>query len=343
MRSFANSCTKPHDTLPLDAVSGVRVFRLITDLPCYLAESASLGFQSWYQRLASATRGPNATSGTSDAIRKGQKGEVVHRRRKHAAHTRKRHRPNVEERTRMTRISQKMVQACAIWLFIAAWLLSASPALARQSHDLKQSGGSAKQQHARPVLVRRPRYRIHPGDVLVFTFPISPNFNQTQTVAPDGYVSLLDVGQVYVAGQTLPQVHKTLYATYSKILHHPIVNVDLKSFQQPYFVVSGEVAHPGRFNLLGQSVTVVEGLAMAGGETTMAKTSQVLLFRRLASGSMVEVRKLNLKKMLKKGNLQEDPILQAGDLVYVPQNRLSKIGRFLPTSSLGFYAAPPIP
>ncbi len=195
---------------------------------------------------------------------------------------------------------------------------------------------------APPELLTRPRYRIEPGDVLQLNFPLSADFNQTLTVAPDGYVALRGVGDFYAADKTLPELRKALASAYSGILHDPIVNVDLKDFQKPFFIVNGEVAHPGKFDLR-ENITVTEALAIAGGETHSAKSSQVLLFRRLPGGTMVEARKLDLKRMLKKGNLTEDVVLQPGDLVFVPQNALSKIERFLPTSEMGVYGAPGIP
>jgi protein involved in polysaccharide export with SLBB domain len=243
----------------------------------------------------------------------------------------------------MRRVSQRTNRTRAVSTWAVVWLLAGASAWAGQNYLPKRDGNGASQQQSAPVLLKRPRYQIQPGDVLVLSFPISPTFNRTVTVAPDGYVSLDDVGDVYVAGKSLPGVRKTLHTVYAKILNDPIVNVDLKSFQKPYYMVSGQVGRPGKFDLLGQKVTVVEALAMAGGETANAKTSQVLLFRHVPGGAMVEVRKLNLKKMLKKGNLQEDPVLQVGDLVYVPQNTISKIARFLPTSSLGLYTQPVIP
>ncbi|HUA98738.1 MAG TPA: polysaccharide biosynthesis/export family protein [Terracidiphilus sp.] len=232
-----------------------------------------------------------------------------------------------------------------MWIVATVCPLVAAPALAGQDSLLKADAGSihagsVDQQQPMPVLEQRPRYHIEPGDVLEVGFPISPEFDQTVTVAPDGYVSLRGAGDVHVAGNSLPEVRQAVYVAYARILNNPVVNVDLKDFQRPYFTVSGEVGHPGKFDLLGQNVTVAEALAMAGGTTINAKSSQVLLFRRLPGGSMVEVRKLDLKKMLKKGDLREDPQLQAGDLVYVPRNAFSTIGRFLPTSSLGVYATP---
>ena len=47
-----------------------------------------------------------------------------------------------------------------------------------------------------------------------------------------------------------------------------------------------------------------------------------------------------MKKMLKEGNLDEDAYLQPGDFLYIPKNAMSKIARFIPTSSLGLYANP---
>jgi polysaccharide export outer membrane protein len=67
----------------------------------------------------------------------------------------------------------------------------------------------------------------------------------------------------------------------------------------------------------------------------------VLLFRR-ASDQWTEARIINVKKMLNSGDLQEDPELKPGDMLFVPKNALSKIKPFLPTSSLGIYANPAI-
>ena len=46
------------------------------------------------------------------------------------------------------------------------------------------------------------------------------------------------------------------------------------------------------------------------------------------------------KKMLKDANLEEDAYLQPSDFLYVPQNGISKIQRFIPSSSMGMYANP---
>jgi len=188
------------------------------------------------------------------------------------------------------------------------------------------------------ILQQRPRYRVEPGDVLELNFPLSPEFDQTVKVAPDGYVTLKNVGDFQASGKDLPQLRDALKLVYAPVLHDPVITVDLKDFQQPYFVVNGQVAHPGKFDLR-DNTSVTEALAIAGGLTQASKHSEVLLFRRVGDGSFVEARKLNVKKMLKSGNLSEDMYLHPGDMLFVPQNTISKIDRFIPTSSLGVYTS----
>src|SRR5271163_4668317 len=75
---------------------------------------------------------------------------------------------------------------------------------------------------------RNRRYTIHPSDTLELTFALSPEFNQTVTVEPDGYITLREVGDLQVSGQTLPELRESIKTAYSKILHDPVISVDPK-------------------------------------------------------------------------------------------------------------------
>lgn len=185
---------------------------------------------------------------------------------------------------------------------------------------------------------RNRRYQLHSADVLSLEFPFTPEFNQSVTIQPDGYVTLRGIENMHVEGETLPQVTTALRTAYAKILHDPVINVELKDFEKPFFIVGGEVGHPGKFELR-EDTTATEAVAIAGGLRDSAKHSDVLLFHRV-QGGWAQVKKLNMKKMLKEGNLDEDAYLQAGDFLYIPKNTMSKISKFIPTSSLGLYANP---
>jgi len=175
---------------------------------------------------------------------------------------------------------------------------------------------------------RNPRYQLRPDDIVEVMFEFTPNFNQTVTVQPDGYITLQGVGDLQVKGLTIPQLTDALRKAYGAFLYEPAIEVVLKNFEKPYFVAGGKVARPGKYDLRGDT-TVSEAIALAGGFLDTAKHSQVVLFRRVSEG-WAETRVLDMKKMLNTRNLGEDLHLRPGDMIFVPQNRLSKIERFLP-------------
>ena len=147
-----------------------------------------------------------------------------------------------------------------------------------------------------------------------------------------------EIGDFYAQGKTAPELRDGLQQAYATILNKPVVTVDLKDFQKPYFVAGGEVGHPGKYDLRADTTTAA-AIAIAGGFTPSSKHSQVLLFRRVSDNS-VEVKRLNMKKMLNTANLQEDLFLRPGDMLYVPKNRISKISRYIPTEALSLYFSP---
>lgn len=182
---------------------------------------------------------------------------------------------------------------------------------------------------------RFPRYRLRPGDVFDLVFEFTPEYNQTVTIQPDGYISLRGTGDLYIAGRTVTELTAAVRNAYSKILHEPLISIILKDFEKPYFVAGGEVDHPGKYELRGDT-TVVQAIAVAGGFKDSAKHSQVVLFRRV-SDDWMEAKILDVKKMEAKRDLSEDMHLRPGDMVFVPKNRLSKIARFLPTSNMSLF------
>ena len=213
-----------------------------------------------------------------------------------------------------------------------------SPISTPQTVARENGDGAGDRDQTTTLQHRNRRYQINTADVLELSFPFTPEFNQTVTVQPDGYITLRGVDGIRVQGQTLPEVTSSLRTAYAKILHDPVINVELKDFEKPYFIVGGEVGRPGKFDLRSET-SATEAVAIAGGLKDSAKHSQVLLFHRVPDG-WIQVKKLDMKKMLKNADLTEDAYLQPGDFLYVPKNTMSKIGKFLPTSSLGLYANP---
>jgi polysaccharide export outer membrane protein len=191
-----------------------------------------------------------------------------------------------------------------------------------------------------PVLEERhPRYVLQRQDVLSLAFPLSPELNQTVTVQPDGYINLQDAGSVYAKGLSVPDVVLAVKKAYTGILHDPIIDVDIRDFQKPFFTVSGQVGKPGQYELRAD-ITVVEALAIAGGMTMSTARTQVFLFHR-TSENWVEVKKVNLKDILRGKKVNEDATIMPGDMIYVPENFIAKFRKYVPYSvNAGTYLNP---
>lgn len=193
------------------------------------------------------------------------------------------------------------------------------------------------QQQGPPQLtnITENRYLLQPGDVLEIQYRYTPEFNQTVTVQPDGYVSMVIGGDVKIAGLNVEQARQAILRRASTRLREPVATIILKEFQKPYFVVAGEVAQPGRIEMR-ERVTALQAIMLAGGMKESARSSQVVVFRKIDT-DMAEVKVLNLKSMRRTSDLENDMALQAGDMVYVPRDKISKIERFMRLASVAAF------
>ena len=144
--------------------------------------------------------------------------------------------------------------------------------------------GYAVAQNARPAETPpqltasvEPRYRMVPGDVVEIVYRYTPEFNQTVTLQPDGFVVLNIVEDIKLGGRTLDEARKIIIEKASVRLKDPEITLLLKEFQKPYFVVSGEVPQPGRFEMR-ETVTALQAVMTAGGFKDSSQVSQVLVF-----------------------------------------------------------------
>lgn len=185
---------------------------------------------------------------------------------------------------------------------------------------------------------REPRYQLHPGDVISVDYRYTPEFNGTITVQPDGFASFPGIGSLRIGGLTLDQAQTALVAKASERLEDPEVTINLKEFEKPCVIVGGEVRNPGRVEFHG-NLTALRAIQLAGGFRDTAKSSQILLIRQINNVD-AEVKLIDLRKVMKQHDLAEDAELRAGDLIIVPQSRLSKVERITRLANYGMYLNP---
>ena len=182
-------------------------------------------------------------------------------------------------------------------------------------------------------------YRLETGDTIEVLYRKSPELNQTVVVQPSGSVTLQLIGSVPVGGLTVAEARERITRLASVRLNAPEVSLDLKDFDKPHFTVMGEVTNPGRYELRG-SLSAIDGLAMAGGFKNTAKHTQIVLIHRI-NNVIGETQLIDYRELEKPQHSGKELIaLRPGDMIIVPQSKLSKLERYVKLANTGVYYDP---
>lgn len=129
-------------------------------------------------------------------------------------------------------------------------------------------------------------------------------------IADDGTINLPMLGKIKVSAVTLEQVEAVVQKKADEYLKDAIVKVKILNFK---VTVTGEVRNPGVYYNYDNSMTVIEAIAMANGNTDFAALGQVMVVRPLAGGDKTYMIDLSTKKAY----LSEAFYLQPNDYVIV--------------------------
>jgi polysaccharide export outer membrane protein len=192
---------------------------------------------------------------------------------------------------------------------------------------------------AQEMAKRDPEYRLQSSDLLEIKYRYTPEFDQTVNVGPDGRVSLTGLGTFVAKGMTLEEFKSEVVEISAKQLVEPDVAVILKEFEKPHIYVEGEVNSPGRVEIRSE-ISALDAIALAGGFKSSSKASSVLLLHRSDNNEHSKTQVLNLKRLISDHKLEEATIVQPGDVIYVPQNNLSKVERLAHLGQFGAIYSP---
>jgi polysaccharide export outer membrane protein len=159
-------------------------------------------------------------------------------------------------------------------------------------------------------------YRIGPGDVIKINVWKHEELSQQVTVRPDGKFTLPLIGDVDANGRTVDEIAKDISTRAARYFQdNPPVTVQVADVKSYKIYVVGEVQRGGEFTPNHQ-VTVLHGLAMAGGFTRFANGDRIVIVRKDARGE----RRIpfDYSAVVEKGDLQQNLALQSGDTVIVP-------------------------
>lgn len=160
-------------------------------------------------------------------------------------------------------------------------------------------------------------YRIGAGDVLDVQVYGEPTLSGSFAVGDSGELSFPLIGVVRVRGRTTEEVAATLVNRLSPdFLVNANVTVQVSDYGSQPVQVLGAVANPGVYHLRGPT-TLLEILGEAGGVLSDG-VNEI----RITSADNV-VRVVWYKELLQEGT---ERTLNAGDVVFVPESRISVMG-----------------
>lgn len=157
-------------------------------------------------------------------------------------------------------------------------------------------------------------YSITPDDVLKINVFFEPELSvESVRVDRAGRIALPGIGGVKAEGLTGEQL-ETLIADRlrGRLLKNPQVSVSVVASARQKVVVAGQVASPGVYDIR-QDTTLVEALALASGESNVAKLDDVVIYRTIDGQRMAAV--FDVAQIM--SGVLPDPKIESNDMVVV--------------------------
>ncbi len=190
------------------------------------------------------------------------------------------------------------------------------PAGAQQGTGNPQQPGAAAVSVAGTSVPLPAGYVIGAEDVLSIVFWRDKDMSaDVVVVRPDGKISLPLLNDIDAAGLTPDQLRARLIKAATKYVEDPNATVVVKEIHSRRVFITGSVAKPGTFPLIGE-MNVLQLVALAGGLAEYADAKNITIMRN--DGGRQQSFKFNYKDVTKGKHVEQNIMLKPGDTVIVP-------------------------
>ena len=158
-------------------------------------------------------------------------------------------------------------------------------------------------------------YVIGVDDVLTIVFWREKDLSSDAAVRPDGMISLPLLNDILAAGLTPEQLRQKLTEQSAQFIEEPTVTVQVKQINSRKVFITGQIAKPGPYPLVG-STTVLQLIAIAGGVLEYADADKISIMRTV-DGRQTRL-PFNYEDVERGKKLEQNILLKPGDTVVVP-------------------------
>ena len=186
--------------------------------------------------------------------------------------------------------------------------------------------GSPRLNETQTLPPGKPEYHLGRGDVLNIRFRYWPELDVTETIRPDGRISLYHLGDVPAAGLSVAELQEYLIVKYAAHIKNPDIIVVLRDATSARVFVGGEVLSPGPVPYV-QDLDILQAIMVAGGfNKESAKLENVILIRHLDGKRYAT--SVDVKQGLTQ--LQSDMLVLApNDIVFVPRTHIDEVNQWV--------------
>jgi protein involved in polysaccharide export with SLBB domain len=167
------------------------------------------------------------------------------------------------------------------------------------------------------------KQKLGPGDRITYRVVEDQEEPKSLLITDSGDLEVPYLGLVHAAGKTCMDLarevkgmlEKNLYYRATVMMSAEVIN---KTRATGKVYVTGQVRNTGGFDVpAGETITVSRAILNAGGFSDFSDKKNVQLTRK--KDGRAEIRTVNVQEVLAKGKLDQDLIVQAGDIIFVPE------------------------
>ena len=166
-------------------------------------------------------------------------------------------------------------------------------------------------------------YLLGPGDELMISLEAHPSEKYQLSILNNGTLIVPYLGPVNINNLSQKDAEKKIENELSKELIAPAIKLQLLKAREISIILIGEVNTPGIYSskqikeTTATNTTLFDVITEAGGLSPEANIENIILRRRISGTNKTKEREVNLIKLLKEGDFEQNPYLFDGDIIKI--------------------------